>query len=365
MKSTLIALITAGLIAFWFISLEIFPGLFTTSEFRDQNELFESSGIRPSITFILGQDRPDQKYFDLAERHFLSDAKEKTDMIVKSCKSLSEMLNYLDQYKKKESPWGVVQVVVHGNVWSGLSVPMWPEGPRAYPKDLLKAVKQKKFPSFKEGVLDEQTKINIWACGIGKNPYLNRALKRIFETESGVGARVHASPHFVIFREDGSGIPKRLKASYWPYFFKRGYRPSVSEITHEYISNYPIVNINWEEALTNEEVDGHGATFNHSFHVPIVWKVLYDKKEDRPNVGTQDEKMAWLASQEGLQKKIRELGIPRERYHWSVNKILITANDGSVLPAIKAIGMTTVICVMQVEGDNHMANPFCDDQVHY
>ncbi len=355
MKPMTIKLIGLFGIGVLLIGVEIHHGILTTSEYKDQTTLFTESVDRPSITFILGEDKPGQNYFALAEAYFLWDPQEKTDRVVTSCKSLEDLLCYLNR-RSDSHPWGNIQVVVHGNVWSGLSVPMWQDGPRAYPKDLLRAVKSNRFSRIIPRAIDHQTRVNFWACGIGKNPYLNMALKRMFETDSLSNPQVYASPHFVVFARDSFGRAKRLKASYWPYFFKRGYRPSDSEIEWAFRKNFPDEKVDWHTGLSSHDIDSTGL-FHKSFHVPVVWTKFYETKEDRPSVQTFAEKMKWVESEVELQRKIKMLGIPPERYHWTINKVLVTDADGQVRPAIKAIGMCTVLCVMRTEGGNLNPEP--------
>ena len=334
------------LLIIFLVGVEVFHGILTTSEFIDQRQLFERHHARPSVTFLLGEDKQGQHYFTLAEQHFLKDSTEGTDQVVRSCRSLAELIEYLDR-NAGDHPWGLIQIVVHGNVWSGLSLPMWQDGPRAYPKDLLKAVKAGKFPKLRQKSVDEQTKINFWACGIGKNPYMKLALDRLFENDAMSSPQVYVSPHFVIFKETASGIPNRLAASYWPYFFKRGYRPSDTHIAAEFEQSFPEVTVDWSAALRRKQMTSDSALFHNSFHIPVVWTKLYNRKEDRPSVKTMAEKTQWIEGQPGLQRRIDMLGIPKSRYHWTVNKVIITQPDGSRRPAIKAIGMATVICVMR------------------
>ncbi len=325
-------------------------GGYVTWDRASSSTLSESDPGRPSITFILGEDNPEQVYFQLAQEHFTWDAVERTDQVIKSCRSLSSMITYLNTHRVSGRPWGVIQVVLHGNMWSGLSVPMWDEGPRAYPKDLLKAVHEGRFPVLAAGVVDTSTKINFWACGIGKQPLINLALRKMLRSAEGQTPKVYTSPHFVIFKEvAGSLAPKRIKASYWPYIFRRGYRPSESLITQELRRQFPEAEIDWRSALQTEEDAWMENPFQQSFHVPVVWTVLFDRKEDRPSVSTAEEKMQWVRSQPGLMQKVADLQIPLDKYNWTVNKIKYRHPDGSIQPAIKAIGMSTVLCVLQPE----------------
>jgi hypothetical protein len=301
---------------------------------------------RPAITFLLGQDKEGQHFFQLAEQHFLLDSAEKTDRVVKSCRSLHSILDYL-QSTPDQKPWGVINLVAHGNMWGGLSVPIREEGERAFPKELFRAAMDGQFPVLPASSVDEKTRINIWACGIGKNPLINLALEMLFTNEDGVAADIYASPYFVIFREvEGREAPVRLNLSYWPYFFRSGYRPSETEISRQLAMQYPDAAVPWKEALQSENPDPDQVVFHNEFKVPVVWTVLYPDKNSRPDIGTDEQKMDWINNQSPLMQKIEDLEIPLEKYHWTVNKILFRHPDGRIQPAIKAIGLCTVLCVL-------------------
>lgn len=301
---------------------------------------------QPSITFLLGQDKEGQHFFQLAEQHFLLDSTEKTDRVVKSCRSLYSMLEYL-KTTPGQQPWGVINLVVHGNMWGGLSLPMWEEGERAYPKELFRAAMDGQFPVLPASSVDEKTRVNIWACGIGKNPLINLALEMLFTNEDGVAADIYASPDFVVFREvAGREAPVRLNLSYWPYFFRSGYRPSETEISRQLAMQYPDAAVAWKQALQTENPESDQAVFFNEFKVPVVWTVLYPDKNSRPDIGTDEQKMHWIKNQSQLMQKVKDLEIPLEKYHWTVNKILYQHPDGRMQPAIKAIGLCTVLCVL-------------------
>ena len=332
---TMLILVCAGL---YFALLE--------PEWLNQENRCVAHSERPSVTFIIGADKSGQQYFALAEHHFLWHPDEGTAAVVKSCRDLSSVISYLNAYASETEPWGVVNVVIHGNMWSGLSLAMWPEGPRAYPKELFRAAKENRFPILKNGSVDRDTKVNFWACGIGKNPLINLALAEIFTTEAGLRPNVFASPHFVLFEAKGKYV-ERYAASSWPYFFKRGYRPSVSEIDQDYSQRFPEVKVDWSAVLTEDRPARAGDIRRKEFHIPITWTVIYEDKQDRPSVSSVEEQMSWITAQDGLMQQIRDLSIPIQKYNWQVNKIIYRDSNGHTQPAIKAIGMSTVLCVLQ------------------
>ena len=317
-------------------------------ELEKQAPLFESEENRRSVTFLLGEDKGEHQYFRLAEEHFLFDEEEKTDVVVSSCRSLEDMFLYLNN-NQQEKQWGTIQVVLHGNPWQGLSLPIINDGPRATKRELVKALLKNPLPAIETTAIDSSTKINFWGCGIGKNPFINMAMDSFFRLKDGSIPDIYTSPHFVVFKEVGSDIaPKRIKASYWPYIFKRGYRPSEALISQELSKQHPDVKINWNEAVSRS-TETTADTYQNSFHLPVSWTVTYPTKEARPEVNTMSEKLAWVKAQPDLMAQIEELGIPLEKYTWTVSKRLVTQDDGSKVPVIKGIGMATVLYVLKEE----------------
>ncbi|NND05051.1 MAG: hypothetical protein HKN87_01615 [Saprospiraceae bacterium] len=261
----------------------------------NSQERFITYSKRPSVTFIMGVDKPGQQYFGLAEHHFLWHPDESTMTIVKSCRDLSSVLSYLNTHASDTEPWGIINIVLHGNVWSGLSLAMWPEGPRAYPKELFRAARENRFPRLDNQSVDEETRVSFWACGIGKNPLINLALREICTTGEVVRPNVFASPHFVLFKAKDEYV-ERYAASYWPYFFKRGYRPSISEIDYDHSLRFPEANVDWSAILMEDQQTSTENICKEEFHIPVSCTVLYEDNHDRPSVGSIEEQMTWIRS---------------------------------------------------------------------
>jgi hypothetical protein len=318
-----------------------------TKETQDQNVLFEKEMERKSICFIMGEDKGDHRYYELAEQHFLFDQDEKTDVLVKTCRSIEDIIRFLNiNNSNGQLPWGTIQIVVHGNTWSGLSLSLEEAGPRATPKELVKILVENPLTRLQINRIDSTTKINLWGCGIGKNPIINLAMDSLFTDVAGVKPDIYTSPHYVIFQEGlDNTAPKRIKASYWPYFFKRGYRPSDWTIAKAYEQQFPEAKVDWRQALSNDE-NKEGKPFQNSFHVPISWTLIYDEENERPKLRSQEEKIKWVKDQEDIMEQVDLLGIPFDDFHWTVNRIRFK-EDGKDLPAIKAIGMSTVVCVLK------------------
>lgn len=315
------------------------------SSSRFSSVLPDQSGS--TITYILGEDKGDQTFYTLAKEYFSLDTVDKTDKMISHIRSIEELIIDLNN-RAKDQTIDRIELVTHGNVWSGLSAKILDGGERAYPKDLLKAKLLEQLPILNAGIINRKTTINLWGCGIGRNPIMNIALDKVFTDVEGIRPRVRASEDFVVFRRvPGKSVPVKLRASYWPYFFKRGYRPSESLIQQKLEGEYPEVSMDWQDAFSRDVAESNTASFVNSFHIPVSWTVVYDHKDDRPKVKSESQKIDWIGKQKGLMKKINDLGIPIDKYKWTVNRIIHTNEKGEKVPAIKAIGMSTVLCVIK------------------
>ena len=288
--------------------------------------------------FLLGEDKDEQQYFTLAEEFFRTDSAMQCSKFVTHIRSIEELIYFLNR-QDTNTPIERIELVTHGNVWSGLSVRIFDGGERAYPKELLKATVNDQLPRLKDGILNEHTVINVWACGIGTNPLLNIGVSNCFESESGIKPKVNLTKKFVVFKRVGDNV-KMVKASYWPYFFKKGYRPSDKTIARELKRQFP------NKDLTAILNDSKNEAMIEEFNVPIKWTVTYPTKEARPSLNSEEEEMAWIKSQPKLVQRIKDLSIPINQYNWKVQKVLDYRDDGTVVPCIQALGMSTVRCLL-------------------
>lgn len=311
-----------------------------------QDRFVEDSQLKTSVTFIMGKDKKGSDYYTLAEEYFLYHPKERSDVVIKSCYTISDVINFLnDSRLRNNAPWSVINLVAHGNPNTGINLYLDSEGEKATPKRMLQAVLINSLPKLNSNVVDSTTKVNVWSCGIGKNPLINLSIRKLFQPKDGDSVSVYCSPHFVIFRPDAdSAAIQRLSLSYWPYYYKRGYRPSESEIVHAMKRNYPSDSINWSEAI---EVTETNDLFSQEYHIPISYTKIYEAKSDRPDLYSLEQKLSWINSQQSILSQIEESGIPIDKFHWQVNKIIYTDKNGDKVPAVKAIGMATVVNVLK------------------
>lgn len=320
-------------------------------EERVQELLFVPAVNGKSVTFIMGEDKTPQPFYALAAQHFALDTQEKTDYVIHTCRTLGAVIDFLNTSPLRgAAPWSVVNIVAHGNPQTGLNLYIMESGHKATPKRLVQAALRGDTPELQPGVADSLTRINIWSCGIGKSPLINVAMQQIFKSATGDSVKVYCSPHFVIFHPSVNGpAPRRLKASYWPYYFRRGYRPGNAEIAEALRRQYPDETIAWDRALKEELHCDTVSVYHGEYHIPVSYLRIYGTKAERPPLETEAQKMQWVTSQPEIKQQLEDAGIPIDKYHWTVNKIIHTTEDGSKVPAIKAIGMSTVLYVLKQE----------------
>lgn len=334
MKAKHQILLTGSLILFMVLVL---PPIWRFEK-KTKSEKQTETAARNSITFVLGEDNGDKTYFADAAEYFQTDSIDKTNEIISSCRTLSCVIETLNALEN-DTLWGTINIVAHGNPQTGLNLYLSKDGHKATPKRMVQETILRNLPSMDTGKVDSMTRINVWSCGVGKSPMINFAFPLIFADSLGNRPDVYCSPYFIIFEADKQGIMRKINASYWPFYFKRGYRPSPSEIAAAMEEEFPEVDKDWEEKLDDSRT--------MDYHIPVSFKKYYQNKEDRPELGTFEDKMAYLDGNKEILEMIESSGIPREQFKWTVEKRFEKDIDGELRYFVKVLGMSTVMCFLE------------------
>ena len=301
---------------------------------------------RQNITFILGEDKSEtNKYYQLAEAYYRTNPKTQDDVLVTTCRSLAEVRNYLDSLSEYMSlPWNQLNLVVHSNEWTGLGVPIFENGQRTTVSNLSFAIETNRFFPLEDNILDENSQIIIYACGLGKNKKLVNLIGKAFCGKAKV--KISASEYFIMY-EQINGQSKRYEANAYYAYFKTGYRPANYKLKRQYENQYPNVNVDWMDALSKKEPSYKGDAYNYYFNVPVKWVVTYASKSDRPILKTDEQKNTWLLKQSDLMEMIKKSNIPMDKFRWQFKNIDYTFDDGVTEPAIVVNGKSSVMCVLE------------------
>lgn len=301
---------------------------------------------RQNITFILGEDKGEtNKYYQLAEAYYRSNPKTNDDVLVTTCRSLAEVRNYLDSLSiHRNLPWGKLNLVVHSNEWTGLGVPIFENGQRTTASNLSFVIETNRFPSLEDNILDENSEIIIYACGLGKNKKLVDLIGRVFCGDEKVN--ISASNYFIMY-EQTAGVSKRYEANAYYTYFKTGYRPANYKLIKQFEKQYPDVNVDWSNALSKKQPNFKGDGYNYYFNIPVKWVVTFESKSDRPSLNTDEQKNTWLLEQFDLMEIINKSNIPMDKFRWQFKYEDYTFEDGVTEPAIVVNGKSSVMCVLK------------------
>jgi hypothetical protein len=273
----------------------------------------------------------------LAKEHFTFHPTDQTDVVTEQATTIKSMIEYINTSNQY---WSQINIVAHGNAKTGLNLYLDHEGHKATPKRMVQEVLLASLPRFNTGSVDSNTTIKIISCGIGNNPMISLSMKQILSNEDGQYPHVNCSDKFVVFKPLENGIIEKYSVNTWSYFFKRGYRPSDSEIEAAMVAQYPDVKQNWRSSLNSPSKK------TTDYHLPISYTKYYAHKDDRPNFKNNADKKAWVLNQSSVTDQLEALDLSYDDFHWQTRKIFEKSSDDDVKYAVKTIGMTTVLCFL-------------------
>jgi len=296
---------------------------------------------RPSITFIIGEDQSED-FFALAKEYYLNNATAQTDVYVDSCTSLLSVRNVLEQKGIENSrAWGEVNLVLHSNQWTGLSVPVTKDGERTSVESLFKSIQEGEFPSVSDEALDENTTMNFVSCGLGKNKDLLYSLRIAFGGFDDQQPIINSSEDFVYFSYDERQQVTTRNLKPFFAFYKTAYKPADFHLRTQLQNRYPNVPIDWLAAMQTKQADADTNVFHTKFNVPIIWNVPLDSSVEEVELETEFDKIEFIRSQKDLMETLDKFDIPIEKFRWQMK---ITEKAGKAHVQIK--GKSTVLCVL-------------------
>lgn len=308
-----------------------------------------NSPEREAITFILGDDTDfENPFYRKAALYYRFNEKDKTEKVITHCQSLVEVQEYLVA-NAGHRPWGLINLVSHGNHYLGLRARITPEGKRASLQNLQESIANGTFKKLPAKVIDEATTIVLHSCGLGKNPAVGKAIASAFSNQETV-PKVVTSPYFEYYVSDESkerDITRHF-ADFWTTSYKMGYKPSKLVLARRLANTYPESDVNWEEALSKEQGTTAGEVFHYTFDIPVKWVFPYDSKEAVPKLESNKSKLQWVSQNPKIRHDLQNLNIAPEKFNWWMRSVYIKNDDGSTTPALWVKGYCTMLCVLQL-----------------
>ncbi len=307
---------------------------------------------RLSITFILGDDREnDNPYYAEAANYYKHSRTGSTEYVVTTCRSLLEVREHLTgNIPANGKPWGIINLVSHGNQWLGLSVRVAPDEKRATTERMLQFIDNGTFNALPSAVIDTLSEIHILGCGVGNNEELMDAVAQVFRCEYGQPKAIASRlfEYYSSIKYKGSVInTNKYEARAWTVDYKMGYRPVNNVISKWLGAKYPESNIAWNDALSREQPRWDGDIYHYTFEVPVKWVIKYPHKDSLPDVSTNAKKLAWIAGQKQITNDLEKIEIQPEKFNWWFRTVNVRNDDGTLSPAVWVKGYCTILCVIQ------------------
>ncbi len=331
---------------------------------------------RPSITFILGEDEDaGNPYYSLATSYYQNNPEGCTNYLVCDCRSLSDVRDYLaNNYSDDGQPWGLINLVSHGNQWLGLSVKVTPQSKRATCDRILENIRNGKLKELPDSLIDSKTEIFLHGCGVGNNPGLVDAVGEAFGGSTNK-PKVRASKLFEYYSLD-DGAAKEIRryfAHTWSICYKMGENLEKDTLCDLLGEKYPTSEIDWINALNRELPRWSGDIYYYTFEVPVKFTIKQCDINAMPNVNDEDSLMVWVKNQKEITGLLEKIEIPAEKFKWSVTTVYANEGKGKKSPALWIKGYCTVMCIIEplVGGDRNECErrkpyaPELDDPEYY
>lgn len=291
----------------------------------------EVKETREPIVFITGFDKGDETYYNNARSYFEAQRYQ----IVEDQYSVEEIINWLNN-NKNEQPYGEIHIVNKSNPYKGMSLETLVKGDVVTTENLRRVITKGELPNLNDGV-NANTKIILHANGLGENKELMSTFKDAFFANE--LPNVVASPYYSIFNGEFS---KHYLAKAYHVFYPTAQSPGKVDLSKEIARKYAIEkDIDWYDALNNEEERYVGEAYTTKFAIPVKFEFNYhNSDEEMPNFEIQEEVMDFIEQQEDVFADLKKLNIPLEKFRWTwkiKNSTLIIKGNTTGLTVLKPL----------------------------
>jgi|GEM_PF-412026 len=293
-----------------------------------------------TITFILGEDEGTNAYYARATEYFRYHPEEAGEYLVTDLRSIGAVHAYLRNNRSVAGAWRKINLVAHGNQWTGLSVPLLPGETTRTSSDVLAGWMPER--SLPKTHLSETTEIIVHGCSVGRDSALLLQLSRTFAARGNRFPAVSASENFTLFREGDYGMERH----YAEYYFRAtplGRYPQKEVMANRLRRQHPDKPIDWDEALDNSRFTEELKPHLYQFNVPVTWTRVYP---NHGGVTSPTDQEAWLAGEPELMARLGKMGLSPRQFLWEFDDADHPLADGGSLPAVTASGVARLFCVL-------------------
>lgn len=305
--------------------------------------------LRSSVTFIMGNDNSGfNQYYTLASHYYRSPGDDHTDIVIDHLSSLSQVLDWLRLNPAPDSlPYGLVNIVSHGNEFIDLQMKVTPRGERTSPASLQKALDESLLSPPDSSVIDSRTLIFLHGCAVGQNQPLLDALALAF----GGNAKVMASKLFEYYAYLSSNKnPQSIRHYYartWYAFQHPDSSFDEKVILKQLRSRYPSDTTHWREGLRRRFQDNPTQIYHYSFVVPCSYSEFYDTPTDMPSVNTKQKRRQWIENHEDFKELLSLTHIPMNYFQVKFYRQTMVSDDNHIYYGLRVKARSLVICLIQ------------------
>ncbi|HYV95506.1 MAG TPA: hypothetical protein VE978_27270 [Chitinophagales bacterium] len=306
---------------------------------------------RKSITFILGKDESSRNpYYSLADQYYRLGDSEKTEIVIDTLISLLEVRNYLAAHRPENGhPWGLINLVTHGNEFIDLSVYVSPTGSRVSEESLQEAIADTIFKPLDSLTIDKKTLFNLHGCAVGHNKGLLRVLGIAFGGNKNP-ARVKASKMFEYYaylsQNKNPQMIRHYYARVWYAYYKVDSFPGEAALAEQLKTRYPNDSVDWIRAIRRQYPSNPSEAYHINLNIPVLWEDFYDSKDSLPDLRTKAKQSHWLESKTELLALMKKTRIPQN--YFSIKFYTLTYNsDSATVYSSKVKAKAGVICIIE------------------
>lgn len=305
---------------------------------------------RASITFIMGEDNwAYNQYYTLANHYYRMSQEDRTDIVVEGLSSLSQVLDYLQNHPPANGrPYGLVNIVSHGNEFVDLQMRVVPGGERTSVGTLFRAWIENGLTAPDSTVVDSLTTIFLHGCAVGQNRLLLTLLARVFG--EGHGATVKASKLFEYYaylaRNRNPQSVQHYYARTWYAFYHPDSAIDEKAMLRQLRRLYPHDTTHWHEGLRRRFQENPSQLYHYSFEVPCVYEEAYAEGDNPPSVYGQHQRERWLSGHSDFAELIATTHIPQRYFQIKFYRCTYLHGDRLVY-GLKVKARAGVVCLIQ------------------
>ena len=316
---------------------------------------------RISVTFIMGRDNSAYNpYYSLANQYYRLNPDERTEVVVDSLTALSQVLDWLRLHPADNGlPYGLVNIVSHGNEFVDLQMTVTPDGSRTSAESLCQAMADSLLLPLDSTIVDCHTLIYLHGCAVGQNQSLLDGLARAF----GNSATVKASKHFEYYAYlSANRNPQSIRhyfARTWYAFYHPDSDYNEAALVQQLRRRYPADTTHWREGLRRRLQDNPSQLYHYSFIVPCLWDEVFPSLAQFPAVNSLQQRHRWVADNAAFRALLDQTHIPLPYFQIKFYRQTLILDKDSLAYGLRVRARAGVICLIQpLTVPNSMGSPF-------